>query len=139
MLQRILLAIAFVLALCTLPGCVSLPGGDKFGVEDVVIKNISAADGITVSIRGTECNFSFTTDRAVIFSELQKCVLGDETSTGLLLASVNKSSVSGAPIPDSEVFAVHEQHQKELDVDKATALILAQAEKVTEEVPVTPQ
>ena len=98
MLQRILLAIAFVLAMLALPGCLSIPAGDKIGVEDVVVKNISAAEGITVSVRGTDCHFSFTADRAIIYSELQKCVLGDETSTGLLLATAEKMGT--APIPN---------------------------------------
>lgn len=137
MLQRIFLAIAFILVMVALPGCLSIPGGDKIGVEDVVIKNISVAEGITVSIRETDCTFSFTSDRETIFSELQKCVLGDETSTGLLLATVEKMGTT--PIPASQVDAIHELHQKEKDVDKATELVLAKVEPLVEEVPVTPQ
>ena len=137
MLQRILLTIAFVLAMFALPGCLSIPAGDKIGVEDVVVKNISAAEGITVSVRGTDCHFSFTADRANIYSELQKCVLGDETSTGLLLATAEK--MGPAPIPNAQIEAIHQLHQKEKDVDKATELVLAKVEPLVEEVPVTPQ
>ena len=145
MLQRIFLAVAFVLAMVTLPGCLTFPGGDKIGVEDVVIKNISVQDGITVSVRGTECQFSFTTDREIIFSEMQKCVIGDETSNGLLLDTVLDmdakpgSTVPVAPLPQADIDAIHELHQKEIDVDKATAMVIAQIEEMSEEVPVTPQ
>lgn len=44
-------------------------------VQQAEFKVVSASptEGITVSVRGNECNFSFTTDKAVLYKEVKAC------------------------------------------------------------------
>lgn len=43
---------------------------------DFKIVGVSPTNGITVSVYGKTCNFSFTTDKAVIYSQIKSCAFG---------------------------------------------------------------
>lgn len=67
-------ALIVTLTIAVAPGCVGF-GGALNGVSDIVtIKKISVLEGITVSVRGYECTFGFTRDRAALLEEVKDCV-----------------------------------------------------------------
>lgn len=111
-----------------LSGCTLFGGGSTGGLQldEIVVKNVSVVDGITVAVRGVECTFSFTTDRQMIFDEVSDCLLS-HAGTALMAGGI-QPLVGAVPLPEPTVETLKpEEVQK---VDNATDLIaaLAQAE-----------
>lgn len=112
-MKNLLIAICIAV---TLSGCAIFK---NLRVEDVKVLNVSVVDGITVSVKGLECSFSFTTDREKILDEIKSCLINNaiNTSQRTLLGLNSASMTVPQAVLDPKLNA---------DANKATALVLAE-------------
>lgn len=117
---------ACVAAMLLLSGCVGFGSFIPDLGDNVKVKSLSLENGITLDIRGIECNFSFTKDKITIANEVKKCLIGDGNYRGLVMA---------APAPYDEgpasVVTSTDEGFEAAVVDVQTS---AEADKITEDI-----
>lgn len=102
-----------------LSGCQTLKG---LGSDEIVVKNVSVEDGITVVVKRVECTFGFTNDRKVIRDEIRRCLLDN---TVPILAATTVTSISTTKeIPRTEV-----PPEVGKDAKKATDAVVSELKK----------
>ena len=102
-----------------LSGCQTVKG---LYLDDIVVKNASVDDGITVVVKGVECTFGFTEDRKVIRDEIRRCLLEDAVP---ILAATTVTSISTTKeIPRTEVPT-----EVSKDTKKATEAVVTELKK----------
>ena len=120
----LMFATSAILSGCTLFGGVNTGG---LQLDEIVVKNVSVVDGITVAVRGVDCTFSFTTDRQTIFDEVSDCLITHAT-TAFVPNGIQPLVTSAGAVPLPVTGAVESMKPEEVQsIDNATDLILAVA------------
>lgn len=81
---------------------------EKVDVNDIAskvkIQEVSAINGITVLINNVPCNFSFTTDKNVVLTEVKKCMANQLLVPSMLaMASSNGEISTETKVQEPEV------------------------------------
>jgi len=123
-----------------LSGCSLFSDFKEVDFNKVHVKNVSILDGITVEVNGVDCNFTFTTEREIIFKEIKVCLIehakykAGEVLVGavpLPMGVMSAPSVGpdGKPIEDDPIPDSHVDPQLINEAERATLEILGQIKK----------
>lgn len=118
LIKNFLMMICLSLAMVSLSGCSIFSGLKTVELEDVVVKNVSVVDGITVDVKGVECKFSFTTDRQTIFEEIKSCLI-DQTLASVATGAVplvSMTAMRGEAVIDPILIS---------EAEKATLVVIS--------------
>lgn len=131
-MKNVLKAAILAAAIAIAPGCSSL---EDIGISDVDFKitKINPLSGITVEIKGKECQFGFTTDPNEIYDQVKHCILDfDSQGRHPFLRSSATPVLMSAPMameaPASET-AEELKAEKEADI-QATIISNALVQRI---------
>ncbi len=114
-------------------GCSIFQGPSGEILNEVVVKNVSVKDGITVGVNGVECTFEFTTDRQVILDDVQDCLYEHANSYVVM-----KLTGGAVPLVSATPMTLFDAERPPLDpavvqlAENATDDILKQSEVLNE-------
>ena len=127
--------VAFMLGLMlSLSGCTLFGDTKDIDFDKVVVKNVSVLNGITVEVNGVECNFTFTTDREIIFEEIKVCLIEHAKYKAGYLAAA-PAPVPLMTLPSSEIETDDDLiFMDEEPVPPVDPILINEAERATLEV-----
>lgn len=127
--------VAFMLGfMLSLSGCTLFDDTKDIDFDKVVVKNVSVLNGITVEVNDVECNFTFTTDREIIFEEIKVCLIEHaKYKAGYLVAA--SAPVPLMTLPSSEIETDDDLiFMAEEPVPPVDPILINEAERATLEV-----
>lgn len=78
---------------------------EKVDLNDIAskvsVQEVSVVNGITVLINGVSCNFSFTTNKEVVLTEVKKCML-NQLVFPMAMSSASGNASDNKPVVDEK-------------------------------------